>query len=221
MVDSTGLIALGVAGAGGLLAYQTLGSGSQNNETSSGIRGGFTGLPAVSRGTGFGIPDSPRRETTTVTKKVDYSPSSENTTYNVNTQPRAGASDTQKKTKKYTSGSSSSSSGSSGSDSSSSGSIDLSKVEPDNKLSKKTMELIEKTTPSPEDSPAEATKKLNMGKGYTRSRSTSEMTNEELGIGTDSSSKKEDKSSGGGFIDNTRDSIGNFFNDTIGWGDIN
>jgi len=209
MVDSTGLIALGVAGAGGLLAYQSIGSGSQNNETSSGRRGGFTGLPAVSRGAGFGIPDSPRRETT-VTKKVDYSPSSENTTYNVNTQPKAGTGDTTKKESKD-----------SGSNSSSSDSIDLSKVEPDNKVSKKTQKSIEKTTPSPEDSPAEATKKLDTGQGYTRSRSTAEMTNEELGIGTDSSSKKEDKSSGGGFIDNTRDSIGNFFNDTIGWGDIN
>jgi len=197
MVDSTGMIALGVVGAGGVVAYQTLGSGSEEDGGSQSKRGGFKGIPAQA-GRPLGVPSTQN----TSVKKVNYSPESSTKTVNVNTQPRAGSTSTEtsKKEDKKESGSSGSSGSSGNSGGSGGGSrIDVSNIEPDNKVSKKTQESIDKTTPQPGDTPSQATKKLDKGQGYTRSRSTAEMSNEELGLNT---SKKEDKSSdSGGLLD--------------------
>jgi len=73
--------------------------------------------------------------------------------------------------------------------------------------------------------PSDVTRELNQEQGYSRTIHDAERdqpANIDLGNGGKKKSSKNKKAagSGGGFIDNAVDAGSDFFNDTIGWGDI-
>ena len=222
-------IGLGLLAAGGVaVATGAVGQGSGESGSKKGGSGGSSFNPpgrAVGLGGLAGVPNSrgqgnspgqPRGQTEVTVEAPEFdgtSPAGQNTPGSTGDSPGGGGGSSTKKE----SNSSSSSGG---------GSIDTSNIEPDNTFSKKEKQSIEKSTPDPSDSPAEATKKLN-NQGYTRSQSTSEMDSSELPDltpGGSGGSKKEQKSSdsGGGFdpIGDAIDAGSSFLNDTIGWGDV-
>ena len=229
-MDSKLLLGLSVAGGGAILAYDTGIIGGTNKEKqkddpatimSSPVAGGSPGLGAVDSG------NSKKQEST------DTAPSTK-VTVEAPTIEAAPAVTTTSDPTTDSKKEDKSDDSSSDTDTSSSSSGSISDFEPSEDLKKS----VENTPTADSDDPMskkveapgvqseepdQVTRELNMEQGFTRTKTTAEMDNPpELDIGggnTDTSSKKEEKSkdSGGGGL---LDPVGDFFNDTIGWGDI-
>ena len=189
-------IALGVGtlGAGAYALESGALGGSEKKKKPGDNNDIIPGIPSFAQGGGA----TPSNYNSPTIVKKTYNTKTEGPEiqkeYNITTNSNnSGDSDSGSSKKEDNSGNNGSGSRSGGSTSS----IDLSNVEPENKISKKTQKSIEETTPQPGDSPAEATRKLNRGQGLNRSISSAEMTNEELGIETGSKKEKKEEDSGG------------------------
>ena len=214
-MNSKLLLGLGMAGSGAVLAYDQgiIGGSSKEKEKddpatimSSPMAGGTPGLGAVSQG-GTGS-KGPTTKVTVEAPKIQTEPAVEYT------DDTGG--DSKKQDKSEDSGSS---------DSSTSTDISTSKApEPvktadsDDPMSKK----VEAPGVQSED-PAEVTQELNLEQGRTRTIHDKERKGKtqfetQLEDAVNGNSKKETKQSSSG-SSGPLDTVGNFFTDTIGWGE--